>query len=137
MKKIRFTSIILVVTALFILTVPVFAVQYASNQIDSYTINVECGTNTIDVKFSVSGNAVMDKIGCESICIYEKIGARWKYSDNLSLFENNSGMSKYNSALYKNTIYCSKSSATEYKVVVTVFAEDSQGRDTRTKTFYV
>lgn len=104
MKMNRFASIILVLAALFILTVQVFAAQYSSEQIDTYSINVECGSDTIDVTFSVSSNTAMKKIGCESISVYEKVGTRWKYSDALSLAEDASG---------------------------------SQGRDTRTKTFYV
>lgn len=137
MKKNRFTSIILVLIALFVLTIPAFAVQCSSDQIKAFSIDVTCGTSTIDVSFSVTGNIYMEKIGCESIDVYEKVGTKWVYSNMLSLSENDSGMSKFNSYSHKNTIYCNKSSATEYKVAVTVFAEDGQGRDTRTKTFYV
>lgn len=137
MKKNFLASIILLIVSLVILTVPVFATLYASGQIRDYSINVSAGTNTIDVTFRVNANDVMNKIGCESISIYEKVGTRWKYSDELSLYENNSGMSKSNSYIHKNIIHCARSSEVEYKVVVTIFAEDSQGRDTRTKTFYV
>ncbi len=137
MKKNRFISIMLVVIALSALTVSAFEVPYLSSQINTYSIDVKDRTNTIAVILSVTGNTSMNKLGCESISIYEKTGTRWTLSDELSLSENDSGMSKYDAISYRNTIYCNKSSATEYKVVVTVFAEDGQGRDTRTKTFYV
>lgn len=137
MKKNRFISIMLIVVVLSALTVSTIAVQYSSDQINTYSVDVKNRMNTIDVILSVTGTSTMNKLGCESISIYEKTDTRWTLSDELSLSENDSGMSKYNATFYRNTIYCNKSSATEYKVVVTVFAEDDQGCDIRTKTFYV
>ena len=77
----------------------------------------------------------MDKIGCESIKVYEKSGTRWTLVNSAD--EDDLGMSQYNSRLQKNTIQFDSESGVEYKVSVTIFAENSSGRDTRTRTFYV
>ena len=40
-------------------------------------------------------------------------------------------------ASHTNSIYFDSEKGVEYKVVVTIFAEDDDGRDSRSKTFYV
>lgn len=77
----------------------------------------------------------MDKIGCESIVIYSKSGSNW--SKTMTWYEGASGMSKKNAQSYTNTMSYSSTSGVSYKVVVTVFAENSAGRDSRTVTRYV
>ena len=92
-------------------------------------------SGTLNVKFSVSGTSMREKIGCESIKVYEKSGTQWTLVDSTD--EDDLGMSRYNSRSQKNTIQFDGESGVEYKVSVTVFAENSEGRDTRTETFYV
>ena len=136
MKLKRYISFVLVFICMFTLTISAYAIENrASDQIALYNITVTPTSGTLNVKFSVSGTGVMEKIGCESIRTYEKSGTRWSLVDSMD--ENDPGMSRYNTNAQKNTIQFDGESGVEYKVSVTVFAENSAGRDTRTETFYV
>ena len=46
-------------------------------------------------------------------------------------------MSEKNARKFVNMVSADCKVGTRYKVVVTIFAEDSAGRDTRSQTFYV
>lgn len=135
MKRKQFVLYIVAIIAICILTIPASAIVYSSAQIKSYQIDATPSSNTIDVYFSISAKTLVEKLGCESIDIYKKSGDRWVFSESYD--ENDTKMSLYSAFTYTNTIYCSRDPKMQYKVVVTVFADDGQGRDTRTKTFYV
>lgn len=107
----------------------------ASRQISIYSMNVTPITGMLDVKFSVTANGPANKLGCESIYVYEKSGSRWDFVDSKD--EDDPGMSRTDYYAHRNNIYFDSESGVEYKVVVTIFAENDEGRDTRTKTFYV
>lgn len=77
----------------------------------------------------------MDRIGFESVEIYEKWGSLWRKEASYDV--NDSGMCNERARLYSGTLTYHGSSESEYKVVVTIFAEDANGTDSRTKTFYV
>lgn len=129
-------ALVCVMACLLTLSISAFAAETrASEQIKQYSMSVTPQDGDLIIEFSVAGNGKMNKIGCQSIYIYEKSGTTWSYVESLS--ENNSGMSKTNTHFHANAIYCDFEAGVDYKVVVTVFAEDSAGRDTRTKTFYV
>ncbi len=136
MKKKRFVSFLLAAICVFSLIIPASATELkASDQINAYSINVTSRSSTINVTFSVTGNGIADKLGCESIKVYEKSGSRWILAESKDEYD--SGMSQYDGFTYGNTIYCDGEAGVDYKVVVTVFAENSAGRDTRSKTVYV
>lgn len=136
MKLKRCVSFALVFICMFTLTISAYAIEdRASDQISLFDISVTSTSGTLNVKFSVSGTTLMDKIGCESIKVYEKSGTRWTLVDSAD--EDDQGMTQYNSRIQKNTIQFDSESGVEYKVSVTVFAENSSGRDNRTRTFYV
>lgn len=107
----------------------------ASEQIRSYAINVTSSSGEIDVQVTVRGIGTSSKLGCESIKVYEKSGSRWVLAESLD--EDDPGMSDYNAMAYLNVISCDCDPGTEYKVVVTIFAVNSAGRDSRTHTYYV
>lgn len=72
----------------------------------------------------------MKQIGVEEIRIYEN-GTR--LVENLS--KDDSGMSKKSATSYANTIFFDGVSGTQYRVEVSVFAEDMNGSsDSRSKT---
>ena len=100
-----------------------------------YYIDASANKGSIEVFFEVYGKTKMDKLGCQSIKVYEKSGRRWVLVESYD--ENDAGMSKSSSSTHINTIYCDMSAEKEYQVVVTIFAENSAGRDTRSDTFYV
>lgn len=129
----RMLAISMSVACLAMFAIPVFA--RASSQITAYEIDVVPGANCIWIDVSVTGNGVMDEIGCESIEVYEQSGSKWTLCESLD--ENDSGMTKSKTVKYINSIECNGEKGVEYKVVVTVFADDGSERDTRTRTFYV
>lgn len=136
MKLKRCVSFVLIFICMFTLTISAYAIENrASDQIALYDISVTPTSGTLNVKFSVSGTSMMEKIGCESIKVYEKSGTQWTLVDSTD--EDDLGMSRYNSRSQKNTIQFDSESGVEYKVSVTIFAENSSGRDTRTRTLYV
>lgn len=105
----------------------------ASDQIRSYLMDAKSDEGNIYVNFSVTGTGGMDRIGCESIYIYDR-----NSGDLVESFdENDSGMSRSNTARYANMITANCEVGTRYRVEVTIFAENSAGRDTRSQTFYV
>lgn len=136
MKRKHLISLFFVVILSFALTTSSLAAERrASDQINRYSIAVTPVSSSLKVSVSVSSYSLADKIGCESIEVYEKSGSRWSLTESLD--ENDAGMSRTNSGSYSHTIYCDSESGVEYKVVVTIFAENSAGRDSRTQTKYV
>ena len=136
MNKKRFVTLLMAAVCMFLLAAPAFAAETRSSvQINSYSMTVTPVTNTLNVKFSVTGNGIMNKLGCESIKVYEQSGSRWVLTETWD--EDDTGMSRSNSYAQVNTIYCDGETDVEYKVVVTIFAENDAGRDTRSQTFYV
>lgn len=98
-------------------------------------MNVTPTKGELNVKFSVTANGPANKVGCESIYVYEKSGTNWTFVDSRD--EDDSGMSRNNYYAHANNIYFDSEAGVEYKVVVTIFAENDNGRDTRSETFYV
>ena len=136
MKKKQIISFIMSILCVCLLAIPTFASEVkASDQIRAYSIDATSSAGSLNIKFSITGRTSMDKLGCESIEVYKKFGSSWILSTSFD--ESDPGMSKSSSIMHANTITCAGVAGVEYKVVVTVFAENSVGRDTRTKTVYV
>ena len=77
----------------------------------------------------------MTKVGASSIKIYE-----YQYKDeNLvnTKTEYSTGMTETNCYGYGNTIKYTGQSDMDYMVVVTIFARNASGSDSRTETHYV
>jgi len=136
LKLKRSCAYLFTVICLIALLIPVTsAAESASDQIMSWGIDVTFGDGTIDVEFGITGNGTMNKLGCESIYVYKKNGTEW--DDYTYRTEYNTGMSVYNHFTYANMIEIPCNDSAEYKVVVTVFAEDDEARDSRTDVFYL
>ena len=134
MKTKKLLSLFCVFTCLIMMSIPAFA--RASDQIDLYWMTTTSSDSQIHVEFNVEGTDTMDRIGCESIFVYESSGGRWVEVDHLD--ENDPGMSRSNTYRFTNLVSVNCEVGVRYKVVVTVFAEDSAGqRDAREQTFYV
>lgn len=128
--------ILMTCIGLFALIVPALAVESrASDQIKISSMDATTFNGSIEVYFSITGKTKMDKLGCQSIKVYEKSGSGRVLVESYD--EDDTGMSKSNSFSYANSIYCNMSAGKEYQVSVTIFAENSAGRDTRSATFYV
>lgn len=108
----------------------------ASEKIKTYDVEVTAtSAGELEIEFSVKASGTMTKLGCENITVYRQSGGSWLYCTEYS--EDRTGMSKTNAASHSNTMYYDSLSGTTYKVYVTVFAENSSGRDTRTEIFTV
>lgn len=136
MKKIKKLFCMAFVCALCITMSP-FAAARASSQIDIYTMDVtSAGGGKIAIMFSVTGTNVMKRLGAESIYVYERDIIGWKVAEKFDV--DDPDMTKYNATKYGNTIYFNGESGEEYKVIVTIFAEDKNGdSDSRSKTFSI
>lgn len=137
MKIKKVISMMLSVVFVIALCVPVYAVESrASDQIAGYTMKVDPISGAMAVFFSVTGPGYVDKLGCESIYLYKMVDSRWIPVYDETKLENDDGMSKTNAYVHANSILCNSERGVPYKIVVTIFAENSKGRDTRTETFY-
>ena len=119
-----------------LLSVGALAVESrASDQIYRYDIVVTPMSGYINVKASVYGNGLMDKIGCQSIYVYEENGTCCDLIG--SDLESDSNMYKDKSSSHQVSKQYDTEEGREYKIVVTIFAEKDGVRDTRTKTVFV
>ena len=130
MKHKKLLSLFCAVVCMMTMVIPSFA--RASTQINDYWVDVISDDGQIYIDFSVSGTGTMEKIGCESIYIFEDSGRLMDSFD-----EDDTGMSRSNTVRHANTITADCDDGVRYRVIVTIFAEDSAGRDTRKQTFYV
>ena len=136
MKRTKIVASLCVLVCVMMMFIPTYATEMrASEQISNYSIDVSSSSGEIDVLVTVRGIGTSSKLGCESIEVYEKSGSRWVLAESLD--EDDPGMSDYNAMAYLNVISCDCDPGTEYKVVVTIFAVNSAGRDSRTHTYYV
>ena len=136
MKKCRGLFSLCIALCLMAVLVPTSAFDLrASEQIYYHSIDASASGGEIVTRFTVWGNETMDKLGCQSIKIYEKRGSSW--ISVASFDEDDTGMSRTDGTRHSNSISWSCKSGVEYRVSVTVFAENSAGRDTRSKTVYV
>lgn len=133
MKMKRLISFFCVTICMLAMTLPAFA--RASDQLEDYWMETGTSDGQIYVEFMVEGKSSMDRIGCESIEVYEDDSGRWDEVESLDEFD--SGMSEDNSRKHSNTIYIDGEVGSYYRVIVTIFAEDENGRDAREETFYV
>lgn len=134
MKTIKTVALILVFVMLF--SFGALAVDSkASDQISIYDIRVTPTTGYINVKASIYGNGPMDKLGCESIYVYEYRSAAWTLVGHDD--ESDPDMYMENSAGYLVNKQYDTRAGREYKVIVTIFAEKDGVRDTRTQMLFV
>lgn len=127
MKATKILSICLV--ACMLLTLPIFASEVrASEQLNSYDVDVNRVSGEIKVTVTVSGKVGVTKAGCQTIRVYEKVGSFWIMREELR--ENDPDMF-VNSRIYVDTHTFDAKDSSEYRVDVTIFAENANGRDTR------
>lgn len=136
MKCRRWLSLITTVFFAVTLILPVSAIESrASDQISSYYMEVTPTSGALAVYFNIIGTGKMDKIGCESIYVYKNVDGSWVFSQKMT--EDDENMSNTSIHAHGDTIYCYEPGGYHYKVEVTLFSENSKGRDTRSRTFYV
>lgn len=133
MKKTRFCAIFIVIA--IILLISSFAIEdRASDQLSRYSVDAEYNSGKNNVTVYIIGTLTATEVGCESIQLYEKIGSSWSLTESLDEFDANMAV---NSRTYLHTHSFDAKSGAEYKVDVTIFAENAEGRDTRSFTRYI
>lgn len=134
MKIKRLVAISLILVML--LSVPAFAsVNRASDQIGRHDIKVTPLEGQIAIKASIYGNGSMNKLGCESIYLFKQYGSAWISND--WYLEDDYNMYSTNSPAHMANYYFDSEPGVNYRVVITMFAENDAGRDTITRTYYV
>ena len=136
MKMKRFFSFVLSIACLAVLCVPASATTEASYQIAAYSMNVTPLSGAFEIYFDVIAAGEADKLGCESIYLYRLVDSYWVPVKSQTKLEDDPGMSLTKAYAHSNFIQCSSLSGEFYKIEVTIFAVNSYGRDTRSKTFY-
>ena len=138
-KKTLLTLVLTCIMVISLLTVPAMAssTMRASSLIVRHSCTAAAtGDGEISVDFSITGKAVMSRIGAQSIYYYVQNGNSWILEGSYNQYT--SGMSKTSAQKYANTIYYQGTPDVKYKVIVTLFVKDSSGTtDTRDYTFYV
>lgn len=103
MKKIK-SCICLILVCAFFMASATLASARASEQIDIYDMNVTTmDDGGIAIKFSVIGTFIMNRLGAESIYIYENNAGNWRLADSFDKDDPN--MSDFNAVKYGNTVY--------------------------------
>ena len=134
MKKTKILALILVVCTL--LTIPSFAAEpRASEQIHMHIVYAEAEPGHIYVEATIYGTEIMDKIGCQNLQILKMTDSGWELY--VSLFENDEGMSSEDTFVHDYTNTFESEVGVDYYVLITVFAENENGRDSRTYEYYV
>lgn len=136
MKKVKTCITMVFVCAIFMAT-STFAQARASEQLAHYMMDVtSTGNGRIAIMFSVTGTDFMERIGAESIYVFERKTIGWGEAE--SWHADDPGMTRENSAKHGNTVYFNGESGKEYRIIVTIFAEDKDGEsDSRSKTFTI
>ncbi len=135
MRKCSIRILTLCFAVALLLTLPISALTRASDYIHGYVIDVYTSGQKIYTDFKIDATGKMTKLGASSIKIYEYpygsgdlVNTKTEYS---------TGMTTTNDYSYSNTITYTGESNKKYKVVVTIFARDASGSDSRTETYYV
>lgn len=130
-SRIRAISVLLLMACFLHLSV--YATTRASDQIFAYEVDaVACGGGKVAIGFSIEGTDIMNSLGASKIRIYEPNGHLAEV-----FLKSDEGMTASNKSFYGHTMYFYGTPGVEYKVTVTVFAEDDNGSDSRSVTVYV
>ncbi|HIS44729.1 MAG TPA: hypothetical protein IAB47_05090 [Candidatus Scatomorpha merdigallinarum] len=132
----KITKILAVCLAVcIIITLPIYAsTTRASEQLHRYGVDVNLLSEELNVTVSVSGTIGVTKTGCEVIRVFEKVGSFWVMREELR--EDDANM-YVNSRIYLYTHTFDADGNSSYRVSVTIFAENADGRDTRTLSYEV
>ena len=125
-SRIRAISILLLMACFLHLSA--YATTRASDQIFDY----DDGGGKVAIGFSIEGTDIMNSLGASKIRIYEPNGHLAEV-----FLKSDDGMTASNKIFYGHTMYFYGTSGVEYKIIVTVFAEDDNGSDSRNITCYV
>ncbi len=135
--KSRIAAILCIALLFAYLIVPAGASMQASDIISSHSCKaVAKGNGKIGVTFSITAKYPISQIGAKSMYFFASNGDSWTLEEAYD--KTDDGMVRNNGGAHGGTIYYQGTSGVRYRVVVTLFAEDSDGTsDARTYTMYV
>lgn len=108
----------------------------ASDQISGYyMLATPLQNGQIAIDFGVDATGKMNRLGADSIVVYEKEGNSWEAVTSWDRYD--TGMSSTNKNTYSNTKYFNGTKGQEYKIEITIFAQDTSGTDYRSNKFFV
>lgn len=106
----------------------------ASDYLSAYTASADAsGSGKVNINYTVVSYDSMTQIGASEVAVQQKVGSSWstvKYFDAATT----PGLLTSNRSSYSNTITYQGTSGKVYRAVVTVYAGDSTGHDTRDVT---
>lgn len=133
-RILKLISVILVIV--FLVGAPVYALAAearASAWFSGYGASVVASSSgKINIEFTVVGTGTMTKLGASTIEIYKSNGT---FVKSISYTANGNGyMMGYNTAFHSGSVPYSGVAGQKYYAVVTFFARNSSGSDTRSYT---
>ena len=136
MSKRILRSISVILMIVFLVSAPVHAMAAearASAWLSGYGASiVAAGNGKIKIEFSVVGTGTMTKLGASTIDIYKSNGT---FVKTISYTASGNGyMMGYNTAYHSGSVPYSGVAGQKYYAVVTFYARDSSGSDTRSYT---
>lgn len=134
MHKKAIRTVAVIVILIMILSTASFAVApRASRYIISKSASViPTGSGNLTIEFSVTGSGTMTKIGASVVEVYKEDGTLIKtYSYTNPSYANMMG---YNTFQYSSNVTYSGVSGQRYYAIVTFFAKNSNGSDSKTYT---
>ena len=133
-RILRSISVILVIVFLVSAPVHAFAAEArASAWLSGYGASVvAAGNGKIKIEFTVVGTGTMTKLGASLIYIYKSDGTRVATISYAT--KGNEYMMGYNKAYHSGSVPYSGTAGQKYYAVVTFFAKNSSGSDTRSYT---
>ena len=140
MKHKRAISFVLVLMLIFAMSVSAFAIEgRASDQIHMTSINVISKLSKVIVSTTIFGTNTMNKIGTESIYVWKQVSDGWLLIYDLKEDEDyeEEHMFDEDTIGFGEDYYFDSVAGVNYRVDVTLFAEDDRGRDTVSGTYYV
>ncbi|NLO47807.1 MAG: hypothetical protein GX111_05745 [Clostridiales bacterium] len=139
-RRIRFTAALFAVLLCTSFIGNVYAVndtvysERASYYLDYYDAWATASSrHTVVISFDVDATGIMDVVGASYIVIQENNNGVW--SGVASFFGSSTiGMLAYNTNSHTGSVSCTGTVGKQYRALVTIYAEDDSGSDSRTVT---
>ena len=102
-------------------------------------VSVKSMLSKIIVTVDIISVGIADKLGTESIYVWKQVDGGWLLLYDLKEDEDNGEEDMYsvNTGAHMAEYYFDSIAGVNYRVDVTLFAENDEGRDTVSRTYYV
>ena len=138
MKIKRTISFVVALALVFSFSVSAFAMESrASDQISAFSMSVTSKLSKVIVSTIIFGTHPMNKVGTESIYVWRETDDGWRLIFDIHEDDEDENMFVENKVSFSEDYYFDSVAGVNYRVDVTLFAEDDRGRDTVSGTYYV